>query len=290
MTRLPRLLLLIAGLAVLIVLAWGVGLAAVFDMLRRVGWAFLWVSALYTVHVGLRALALWRSLTKNELRFQDVLGVRLAGEAIEMLTFTGPFLAEPSKAWLLKARGIEAADAFGAIAVEYLLYTAVAFWMAGAALAVLLDRGVFGPAFERPALAVLASLAVFTAGLAYAAFCRKGLVAPTIRKVGRTLDRATWIGATALKIEPVERVLVGFMHDRPGRLLEVLAIEVAGHALLAMEIWIVLRAVGASILWTDAVVMEGAIKLIAAVFFFVPGQLGAAEGVYVALEIGRAHV
>jgi hypothetical protein len=34
----------------------------------------------------------------------------------------------------------------------------------------------------------------------------------------------------------------------------------------------------------NALVMEGAIKLIGAVFFFIPGQLGAAEGVYVVLS------
>lgn len=286
MTHLTRTVLLLAGLAVLLVLAWSVGITAVLDMIQRVGWAFLWVSALYTLHVGLRALALWRSLSRNLLGFRDVLRVRLAGEAIEMLTFTGPFLAEPSKGWLLTERGIETAEAFGAIAVEYLLYTAVAFWMAGASLTVLIVRGVFGPAFDRSAFVVLASLAVFTAGLVCAALFRQGLVTPAIRWAGRVFDRAPWIEATAAKVEPVEGVLVGFMHDRPARLLEVLGVEVAGHALLAMEIWVALRAIGAPVTWMDAFVLEGAIKLIAAVFFFVPGQLGAAEGVYVVLANG----
>ncbi len=283
MTRLARLLLLIAGGTVLVALAWGIGAAAVLGMLQRVGWAFLWVSALYSAHVALRALALWRSLAPNPLRYHDVLRVRLSGEAIEVLTFTGPFLAEPSKGWLLKKHGIGTADAFGAVAVEYLLYTAVAFWMAGGALSVLLVRGVLGHAFQRPIVAILVAVAAFTVGLVYAAASGTGLVAPTLRGVGRALGRAARAADLAARIEPIERVLVGFMHDRPVRLFEVLGIEVAGHALLVAETWIVLRAVGASLSPADPVVLEGGIKLVGAAFFFIPGQLGAAEGVYVLL-------
>jgi hypothetical protein len=187
---------------------------------------------------------------------------------------------------------VGAADAFGAIALEYLLYTATAFWMSGAAISVFLARRTFARGFERPALAILAAVAVFTVFFVAAAVRRRGFVAPIVKLAGRALGRREWAERTSGRVESVERVLVGFMHDRPVRLFEVLALELAGHLLLALEIWIVFRALGASTSWVDALVMEGAIKLIGAVFFFVPGQLGAAESVYVvladALKVGPA--
>ncbi|PYR32155.1 MAG: hypothetical protein DMF90_24140 [Acidobacteria bacterium] len=283
MTRLVRLILLLAGVTVLILIAARIGMAAMLDMTRRTGWAFVWVLVLYTLHVGVRALALGRSLPETNLRFRDIWRVRLAGEAIEMLTFTGPFLAEPSKGLLLKRLGIDTSDAFGAIAVEFLFYMMVAFWMAGFSLVVLRVRGVFGEPFEVPVAVTLGVLMVFTAGFVYAAVARRGLIIPVMRLVSRALRRPGWMERAADRIEPVENFLVRFMHDRPGRLVEVLGLELVGHVLLAMEIWVVMRAIGSAASWADAFTMEGAIKLIAAVFFFVPGQLGAAEGVYVLL-------
>src|SRR5438093_4388934 len=276
MTRLVRLILLLAGVTVLILIAARIGMAAMLDMTRRTGWAFVWVLVLYTLHVGLRALALGRSLPETNLRFRDIWRVRLAGEAIEMLTFTGPFLAEPSKGLLLKRLGIDTSDAFGAIAVEFLFYMMVAFWMAGFSLVVLRVRGVFGEPFEVPVAVTLGVLMVFTAGFVYAAVARRGLIIPVVRLVSRALRRPGWMERAADRIEPVENFLVRFMHDRPGRLVEVLGLELIGHVLLAMEIWVVMRAIGSAASWADAFTMEGAIELIAAVVFFVPGQLGAA--------------
>jgi hypothetical protein len=282
-TRFIRYGLFAAGLTVLVALAWRIGARTILDMLRRSGWAFAWVTALYALHVVLRALSLWRTFGPGGPGFRSTLRVRLAGEAIEMLTFTGPFLAEPSKGWLLTQQGVGAADAFGAIALEYLLYTAVAFWMSGAAISVFLARTTFGRGFERPALAILTAVAIFSGLFVAAAVRRRGFIAPAVKRAGHALRRREWAERTSSRVETVERVLVNFMHDRPARLFEVLTLELAGHVLLALEIWIVFSALGAPMSLVDALVMEGAIKLIAGVFFFIPGQLGAAESVYVVL-------
>ena len=92
--RIARAVLLAAGAGVLIVLVRRVGAATIASLLRQVGWAFVVVSALYFTHVCVRAAALWR--VTGALRYRDVLRIRLYGEAVEMLTFTGPFLAEPA--------------------------------------------------------------------------------------------------------------------------------------------------------------------------------------------------
>src|SRR5207247_10831999 len=99
-------LLLVGGAIAVAVLVAQIGVSVIADMLRRVGWGFLEVSALYATHIAVRAFALWRSLPIARLRYADVLRVRLSGEAVEVLTFSGPFLAEPAKGCLLTRHGL----------------------------------------------------------------------------------------------------------------------------------------------------------------------------------------
>ena len=288
-SRLLRLLLLAGGVAVLAIVIARIGPRVIADMLRRVGWGFLWVSVLYGVHVAVRAAALWRSLPSPVLRYSQVLRIRLAGEAVEMLTFTGPFLAEPAKAWLLTRSGVGTPEAFGAIAIEYLLYTIASAWMAAATLGVLLARDMIPAALHSGIVAIVVGVIAFTAGCVYAAVRGSGLIVPAIRGAGVLVGQRR-ADAAAARVDPAERVLVSFMHDRPARLAEVLAIEAASHALLASEIWIVLASLGVRVELSTPILFEGAIKFIGVVFFFIPGQLGASEGVYaiVANTLGYA--
>lgn len=270
-----RLALLAGGVGVLVVLVNRIGGRVILAMLREVGWRFALVSLLYALHLAVRAAALWRSLPPGSLRYREVLAVRLSGEAVEMLTFTGPFLAEPAKGYLLKQRGIGGADAFGGVAVEYLLYTLVSSWMAAAALTILLARGVLPHAARQPIVGVVVAMGAFTAGCLWAAATGVGLLVPTLRAVGAA--------RLAPRVEPVERVLVTFMHAHPRRLLEVVVIEIAAHALLVLEIWVVIAALGFEGGAVISFLMEGGVKFIGAAFFFVPGQIGASEGVYALL-------
>src|SRR5437868_4518091 len=104
-------------------LVWKTGPRVVVAMLLRIGWSFPVVGGLYAMHVGIRAVALWRTMIDGVVRFTEVLRVRLAGEAMEV--FTGPFLAEPAKGWLLAGRGVTTTAAFAAVITEYLIYTVV---------------------------------------------------------------------------------------------------------------------------------------------------------------------
>jgi len=278
MTRTARALLLAAGAAVLAMLVVRTGPATIAALLRGVGWGFVVVSALYATHLAVRAGALWRSLPTPTLRYRDVLAVRLAGEAVEMLTFTGPFLAEPAKGFLLKRRGLDSADAYGAVAIEYLLYTLTSAWIAAGALSTLSSRHLIPGVLRGPIIGIVVGIGVFTAGCALTAMTGIGLIAPIVRVLGRLVGGAS---VTAIaRLEAIERVLVDFMHRRPARLAEVVLTELAAHGLLAAEVWVVLRSLGLPVALSDPLLVEGGVKFISVAFFFVPGQLGASEGVY----------
>lgn len=175
-----RWLTTLAGAAVMAALIVYAGPSVVLGMLRDVGWALLPIAALYAIHVGLRALALWRGLPDRMLPFSDVLRVRLAGEAVEVFTFTGPWLAEPAKGWLLIRHGLTTAQAFGFIALEYLLYTLAAAWMAAAALGVLLHRHAMPRAMSAPTLGVELVIGLITVGFLYAVVAGRGSTGLTL--------------------------------------------------------------------------------------------------------------
>jgi hypothetical protein len=282
MSRLWRVLILLSGAAVLVALVRHVGVSVIAGLLRQVGWSLLPISGLYALHVALRAFALWRGLPDGLLPFADVLRVRIAGEAVEMLTFTGPWLAEPAKGWLLTRHGIGASEAFGFIALEFLLYTLTAAWMAAAALTVLLRRSLLPPGFGVPIVILFSVIGAITLGFGLAVVSGRGLVVPMLRRAGRATGIAALARAADL-VAPGEGVLVAFLSGRRLRLMEVVGAEALSHLLLAAEIAIVFQALGVLGRWDDALVFEGASKFIGAAFFFVPGQIGAQEGVYTVL-------
>lgn len=279
-----RAVLLVIGLVIAATLVWRAGPSVIVLMLRRVGWTFLVVTALYTLHQGVRAMALWRSMPATAIRYREVLRVRLAGEAVEQLTFTGPFLAEPAKGWLLRRQGIEVPQAFGAVVTEYLLYTVASALLALAAVLVLAARQSLPRPFEPALVGAIGALAAFLAGFVTASITGVGLIAPLVGGCVRLIrggtppgtDTAPWLG----EIDRVERVLVTFLHRHPLRLCEVLTLELLAHALLVSEIWAVFAALGFFVRPVDLLIFEGGVKFIGVVFFFLPGQVGASEGAY----------
>lgn len=279
MTRRVRVLLLACGITVIVVLIVRTGPALLAEMLRRVGWNVVTIVLFYAAHVGLRAWAMWRVFVHHRVHFFDVLRVRFAAEAVEVLTYTGPFLAEPAKGWLLTQRGLPLVDALAAVAIEYLLYTTMSALLALVAFTLLIANAMV-PAIARiPALATAVAMAAFIGAVAFAACSGIGLIVPIIRASGAIVGRTRAAQAAGV-FEPIERLLVAFLHHQPARLLEVIAIEALSHACLIAEIWIVLTAMGVSFFMRDLFVIEGGTKLISVAFFFIPGQVGVTEAVY----------
>lgn len=280
--RILRISFLIGGIGVLALLVLQAGPAQLVRLLVQVGWSLPIVVVLYAIHQGVRAVGLWRSIPAGPVRFGEILRIRIVGEGLEALTYTGPFLAEPAKGLLLKRCGLPAAIAFAAVGTEYLLYTAVLAAMASVAFILLLARGTLPDPIRPAALAIAVVSVAFNGAFAFAAITGIGLIVPIVRALGVGIGRSRAASA-AEQIGHVERVLVSFLHDHPSRLAEVLGIEVVAHALLASEVWIVLSALHLPFSALDPLLVEGGGKIIAGGFFFIPGQLGASEGVYALL-------
>jgi hypothetical protein len=283
-SRLLRTLLLLAGLALLVYLVVDVGPADILALLSRVGWGFVPITALHLGHQALRALALRLSAAQpGAVTYRDALAVRLSGEAVQFLTSTGPFLAEPSKALLLGRHGLTTTEGFAATIAEYLAYTFVSAAMLAAAMAYLVGRIDLGATLRNTAL-VLLVVSVLFLGVAIVAIVKRiYLIGSVLKWVGGLPAVGPRLQIEADAVRRMEDLLLSILSERPGRFSRILLLEAIANALLVVELWWILQSSGVPVGVGRALLLESAGKFTGLFFFFVPGQIGASEGVNVVL-------
>src|SRR6478609_1670897 len=92
--RVQRVVLLGFGCVLFVYLLVRLGAAGIGLLFLRVGWRFGLIVALYAGHQMVRTFA-WRKclIASQPLSYWEMMKIRLSGEALQFLTFTGPFLA-----------------------------------------------------------------------------------------------------------------------------------------------------------------------------------------------------
>jgi hypothetical protein len=279
-----RTLLLIAGVIISVYLILETGPGEILALLARIGWGFVPVAMLYEGHQALRAWALRLSAARPcAVAYGDALAVRLSGDAIQFLTSTGPFLAEPSKALLLGRRGLTTTEGFAATIGEYLAYTFVSALMLAVAMGYFVARVDVGPALRNTALGLLVVSATFLAVSAVAISNRIYLIGGVVRRLGALPVVGHRVRLDAQAVRRMEDLLLRVLRERPGRFARILLLEILAHAVLVTELWWILRMSGVASGFERALLLESASKFVGLAFFFIPGQVGASEGVNVVL-------
>ena len=276
-----RMWLLGGGLALFLYVFTRFNPAEVFGLLLRIQWGFLWITLLYAGHQAVRTFALSKCLvTGRRVSWWELAKIRLSGEAVQFLTLTGPFLAEPAKALLLKKQGIQATQAFAATIAEFLIYT-----FTSAALS------IAGPLYLRrhfelegpiaTGVQVLAySMAGFLAIAAFAIVFRVYLIGTILKGIRGFPVAGKYVPWDERQVRETEDILLIVLRDRPFLFLQVVTIELGAHLLLVAELFVLLRAVGEPFLAIHPFLLEAVTKFIGILFFFIPAQIGASESVY----------
>jgi uncharacterized membrane protein YbhN (UPF0104 family) len=276
-----RLVFLVAGIALFGYLFVQLGPAAVSEMLGRIGWGAVPIALAYGAYQCVRALALTASVTSaSALSFRDSVWIRLSGEAVQFLTFTGPFLAEPAKALLLKRRGLTTVEGLAATLTEYLSYTLTAAVISIAALGWLLANATLEGSVRVTAITILVAMAAFLVAAALAIPLRVHLLGWILQRIARLPLVRRRLRPNMTDLHRVEDLLLEVMHDRPARFLRILLLELASHVLHIFELYLIMRALDLAAGAGTAALIEGAAKFIGIAFFFIPGQVGASEGAH----------
>lgn len=271
--------LLVLGVGLLAVLLWRLGPAEVLDLCRRIGWQAVPVVLLYAAHHATRALALLTCVLRaGVLRYRDALAIRLSGEAIQSLTFTGPFLAEPTRAWLLERQGLTLKEGFAATITEYLIASFVTVAMSISGLVYLVQHFEPSPAVRWLAIGISIAFSAFLVA-SFIAIRRRfyliGTIIAALAKIGMLRGR---LRPNMQWINRMEDLLLAVLHDRPARAMTVAVIEAGAQALLVIELFLLLRALDVAA--THPFVIEASTKVVGIMFLFIPLQVGVAEGGY----------
>ena len=270
------------GLAVLGYILWRVGWPAIRANLALVGWRFFALVALYAVaQTGFAAAwALVLEPLPKVNAFPSLFAVYLAGDAVNYLT-PGNVAGEPLKAHLLR-RDFGGGNAVASLTLhkQAELFAQCLYVLAGAGVAVI--------AFPLPrvarvlAVAGAAALALLLVVMTWA--LRRG----SFRGIVAWLARFRWL-ARLTRFEEAAREVderVKTFHGRhPWRFAGAIALSFVGWCGGLLETLILLKLLTGATSLTAALAAEGLAMVLNNMLLFMPGRIGSAEGIRVAVFV-----
>jgi putative ABC transport system permease protein len=267
------------GLALLVYIIRRVGVQPIFDALGRIGLGFFVILAINGTRHVLRTVAMSLSIAPEhrDFNFRHAFAVRLGGEAISFLTFTGPLLGEATKVALLRRR-VPLAHGVPALVVDNILYNlSVGVFILSGALVML---GAYDlPMVVRYVLLVIAVLALLgVLAVLFAAQRRVMLLTWMIDRLAGFGLHPKALTSRRNQIYSLESNVHDFYTHRRGSFFAMLAINFIAHASSVLEVFITLRMLGLKADVQAAYVIESLTKVINFVFGFVPGTIGVYEG------------
>ena len=277
-----RVVLFLAGSGILILLVIELDVNAIVRLITRTGWNLVLIVLIYGGCQMARAAALWLCQPQaGVVRYRDVLGIRMSAEAVRLLTFTGPLLAEPSKVWLLRRRGLTTKEGIAAIIAEIVAHSLVATILSIAALAYLNGNFEVSPLVTTTVTVLIWAMGAFLVVAVVAIWFR-------IYVIGAGVSLLVRLGLLGFardrrEVKQMEDLILVVLRERPARLALILSCQVAANVFLMLEVLVALEAMGFDAPAHYPFLIEGSIKFVSVAFFFVPTQVGVSEGTYAIL-------
>lgn len=279
MKRIPRrvrIVPLLAGLIILGVLLYKVGIRDVISNFAVIGWSALPVLTLSVLWKGVNTCAWILAFPPNIGRpgFLSLYRVGMAGDTINNLLPTGNVGGELAKPYLLRPE-IRMAESLPAILANKTmeLLSGVIFVGLGVCLALFTL-----PLPSRLRLAIGA--AVVVGGLLVSLFSYAQRKHPLSRLL-TFLDRIGFekfrLKAKADPVRHIDERLSAFYHHYPGRFLGCLSLRFLSRALGVVETWLILDLMGANPTLPTAFMLVSLPLILTTALFFVPGGIGLSE-------------
>ena len=279
MTRVFRLLAILAGATVLILLVRQVGLDALWSGSRAVGWLLIPILLLHAVVYGLNAVAWWITLAPEPdcPPFVSLFRISVVGFAINFITPVvnaggEPYRVAALSAWLGTRR------AAGSVLQYVLLHALSSLLMWFTAVGFALG---FGHASGRVRLVLAGTAVVIAAGLAVVLTGhRHGFVTKLAAGVARLrLGRVSrWLTEREAAFAAVDAQVTSLHRERPGRLAAAVVVDYASRWVAAGELLLVAQGLGIDVGVTAAVMISGLSALAVNLLFMLPWELGSREG------------
>jgi phosphatidylglycerophosphate synthase len=267
------------GVGLLAYLLSTVKLSALAVNAKAIGWGMLLVIALAGCSHLIKTWA-WRLTLAAEARktsFARMLGLRLISEAIGQFGFIGMLGGEAARASLLGSE-VSVAGAISSVALDRTL-----FILAGAVVTIagvvglLLAVSVSHAVHYYAAALVLGLLLLLVAG-AIAIQRRWPVFSGPARAAARIPRFRTWVLGKQATLEAAESRIVEFYHKSPRAFWCSVVLNLFCHFLAIMEVYLIIRMLGAPATLLGALILESLTKLINVAGSVNPGNVGTYEG------------
>jgi Lysylphosphatidylglycerol synthase TM region len=280
LTRLSlRFFAVLLGLILMGYLVFRTGPGGVWKQLQAVGWGLALIIILGGFSQLIKTWA-WRQTFMRDisgLSWSRSLGTQLASDAMGQLGLAGKLIGEGIRVSLLGS-AVPLASRISASAIDGGMHILTAAVVTALGITATLVLAPLSARWRVHAL-VLAVLLIALVILAAVAVSRRWqLMGNAARAVGRLPRLHNWVSGKQSIIDSAENNLLTFCHEAPSAFSASLLLNLLWHALAVLEVYLILRFMGARIPVIGAFMVEGLTKVINLVGAFNPGNLGTYEG------------
>jgi uncharacterized protein (TIRG00374 family) len=273
-----RILFSLFAAGILVLLFYRLGPEHILLLFRQMGWKFFGVVLIFGANEIMRALALVQCLTKDTRpAFRKLVYIRLIGEGVRAVTLTGPFLSEPTRAWLIRRQGVPSSEAVAATIAEYAINSFVSAFLTVACVLYLLNYVQTADELRVAAIVLMCGSLGYLVIAFVVLYRRTYLVGAIAAGIVGFLGLQNRAAGKLAGIRRMEDSLLLMLRDRPKTLARISALEFVAQFFLLIETYWALVSMGVMVSFLTASITEILSKLANVAF------AGAAEGAYALL-------
>jgi hypothetical protein len=274
-----RFLTPLLSFALLAYLVLRTGPQLVWDQVHEVGFGLALIIILGGVSHSIKTWAWRRTYTCDikGLSWSRSFGAYLVSEATGQFGFAGKMIGEGMRVSLVGS-SVPLANGISSVSIDTALHllSSATVTVTGI-IATLLLASVSGK-WRFYALLFASALVALVILAAVAVRNRWPLAGNAARAIGRLPRFHRWVNGKQPVIDSAEHNMLAFYREAPFTFWEILSLNFLWQALAVLEIYIILRFMGAGVAAPRALLLEGLTKLINLVGAFNPGNIGTYEG------------
>jgi hypothetical protein len=285
-SRLPSLMRLslrslgaLLGLALLGYLVFRTGPAVVWKQLQAIGWGVSLIIVLGGFSHLVKMCA-WRQAFTcdiSRLSWSRSFAAQLISDGMGQFGIAGKVIGEGMRISLLR-RAVPLSSALSAGAIDGALHSFTAALITVSGISATLLIAPLSGAWRLYAVLLVAVLTSTVILAAVSVKNRWQLMGHAIRAVGRFPRLNRWVSGKQPIVDSAEDNLLTFRQEAPTSFWATLLLNFLWHVLAVLEVYVILRFMGARISFGGAFIVEGLTKVINLVGAFNPGNFGTYEG------------
>lgn len=277
-----RYLLFGLGLVTLTLLVWHIGPGNIYEAAARLGPAALIVILIPSVIMYALEAYGWKITlgpSAEHIPFWQVLGIRTAGEVVNMTTPTAYVGGEPLKAYLLQKRNVPMVEGLASVVIAKTTMTIaqILFILIGIALGFWIS-GSNGSSGQFVAAALLSVGLLLFGIVAFIFVQRRGLFTWILGMLRRIGLRIRFLESREEKLESLDQTILNFYTHHQGRFYASTGCYFLGWLAEALEVFVIISYLGEPANVLSAISIGGLAVFIKGGTFFIPGSLGAQDG------------